>query len=123
MEYHLNRDPMHEFFTLTCQSIKLNSPHLNMIAMIDTMALYQNAQKEEVPFFKWANYIEESINKEFFKTMLKNQSVAQKKKKKTNTGTNAKSVPSGTQKDNPYVVNDDEQDMFFESGLTMEKIE
>ena len=37
MEYMLNRDPMQEFFTLTCQSIKLNSPHMNAIATISTI--------------------------------------------------------------------------------------
>lgn len=36
-EYLMNRDPMQEFFTLTCQSIKLNSPHMNTICSIDTM--------------------------------------------------------------------------------------
>lgn len=43
MEYMLNRDPMEEFFALTCQSIKLNSPHINTIATIDTKELYLKA--------------------------------------------------------------------------------
>lgn len=36
IDYMMNRDPMQEFFTLTCQSIKLNSPHMNTICTIDT---------------------------------------------------------------------------------------
>lgn len=36
LDYMLNRDPLQEFFTLTCQSIKLNSPHMNTICHIDT---------------------------------------------------------------------------------------
>lgn len=35
-EYLMKRDPMQEFFALTCQSIKLNSPHMNTICTIDT---------------------------------------------------------------------------------------
>ena len=37
MQYMMNRDPMQEFFTLTCQSIKLNSPHMNAICTIGTV--------------------------------------------------------------------------------------
>ena len=37
IDYLINRDPMQEFFALTCQSIKLNSPHMNTICTIDTM--------------------------------------------------------------------------------------
>lgn len=31
-EYLKKRDPIREFFTLTCQSVKMNSPHMNLIA-------------------------------------------------------------------------------------------
>ena len=37
MEYLTKRDPMQEFFALTCQSVKLNSPHMNAVCTIDTM--------------------------------------------------------------------------------------
>jgi len=40
LDYLINRDPMQEFFSLTCQSIKLNSPHMNTICTIDTQSLY-----------------------------------------------------------------------------------
>ena len=69
-----------------------------------------------MPFFKWATFIEDSINKEFFKTVLKNSGAAKKKKKPANTSTPG----TGTQKDNPYIQKDDDMDMFFESGLTFE---
>jgi len=36
IDYLLNRDPMQEFFSLTCQAIKLTSPHMNTICTIDT---------------------------------------------------------------------------------------
>lgn len=40
-ESMLKRDPLYEFFNLTCQSIKLNSPHINTICHIDTTYLYK----------------------------------------------------------------------------------
>ena len=72
MEYLLNRDPMQEFFSLTCQSIKLNSPHINTICTIDTMQLYNKAQKMNIPFFKWQTWIEDFLNKEFLRVVLRN---------------------------------------------------
>ena len=62
---------MQEFFTLTCQSIKLNSPHMNTICTIDTMQLYKRAQKLNIPFFKWQGWIEDFLNKEFLRQALK----------------------------------------------------
>lgn len=35
LNYLLNRDPMKEFFHLTLQSIRMNSPHMNQILNID----------------------------------------------------------------------------------------
>lgn len=70
MEYMMNRDPMQEFFALTCQSIKLNSPHINTIATIDTNQLYQKATKLNVPFFQWSTWIESYLNKEFMRLVL-----------------------------------------------------
>jgi hypothetical protein len=48
----MNRDPLKEFFTLTLQSVKLNSPHMNVICMINKDTLYEKALKENIPFFK-----------------------------------------------------------------------
>lgn len=70
MEYLTKRDPMQEFFTLTCQSVKLNSPHMNAVCTIDTMQLYKRATKLNIPFFKWQSWIEDSINKEFLRIVL-----------------------------------------------------
>ena len=42
-EYLKNRDPMREFFALTFQSVKLNSPHLSLIAEIKEQDLYNKA--------------------------------------------------------------------------------
>lgn len=64
MEYFKKRDPMKEFFTLTCQSVKLNSPHLNMILNIKSDPLYEMALTESVPFFKWYSWLESTIQRE-----------------------------------------------------------
>jgi hypothetical protein len=58
---------MQEFFTLSCQAIKLNSPHMNTICTIDAMSLYQKALKMAVPFYKWPNWIENHLNKEYMR--------------------------------------------------------
>ena len=48
-EYLKSRDPMREFFALTLKSIKLNSPHLSLIAEIKEQDLYDKAKN--VPFY------------------------------------------------------------------------
>ena len=53
-DYQKNRDPIKEFFQLTCQSIKINSPHMHLIATINTDKLYEKAIMETVPYFKYA---------------------------------------------------------------------
>lgn len=56
-DYLLKRDPLYEFFNLTCQSIILNSPHINHICHIDASQLFKKATIDEVPFNKWATWI------------------------------------------------------------------
>ena len=68
--YLLSRDPLLEFFNLTCQSIKLNSPHINTICDVDCNLLYKKACKDNIPFFKWADWIENFLNQEFLKAIL-----------------------------------------------------
>ena len=75
LEYLMNRDPMQEFFTLTCQSIKLNSPHMNTICTIDTIKLYKQANQLGIPFFKWQSWIENFLNQEFLRTALRRRSL------------------------------------------------
>ena len=62
--YLKNRDPIKEFFVLTCQSVKLSSPHLNLIAHINTDKLYLKALTDAVPYFKYWSWIESTIQKE-----------------------------------------------------------
>ena len=43
INYLIKRDPMKEFFNLTCQSVKLNSPNINSICHVETNNLYKKA--------------------------------------------------------------------------------
>ena len=71
-DYLANRDPMQEFFQLTCKSIILNSPHMNTICTVSQDQLYRRAIKEDVPFFKWATWIDDYLNKEFLRLIIRN---------------------------------------------------
>ena len=35
INYMRTRDPMKEFFALTCKSVKLNSPHIDLVTEVD----------------------------------------------------------------------------------------
>ena len=59
--YMKNRDPIKEFFQLTCQSVKINSPHMHLIATINTNKLYDKAITDLVPYFKFYPWIETTI--------------------------------------------------------------
>ena len=67
----MKRDPMEEFFELTCKSIILNSPHMNAICTVNTKEMYKKALQTSLPFFKWGGWIEETVNKEFLRTVLR----------------------------------------------------
>ena len=67
----MNRDPMKEFFTLTCQAVKINSPQMNAICTIDTNALYDKVNQQGIPFFKWSSWIDDYINKEFLRMVIR----------------------------------------------------
>jgi len=64
LDYMASRDPLKEFFALTCQSVKLNSPHMNIICTINQNSLYERATSENIPFFKWHKWIDDTLNKE-----------------------------------------------------------
>ena len=70
-DYQKNRDPIKEFFTLTCQSVKLNSPHMNLIAMINTDQLYNKSLEAAIPYFKFASWIESTVQKEVIAQLFK----------------------------------------------------
>jgi len=42
--------------------VKINSPHMGLIADMKEDLLYDKAQKEQVPFFQWFKWLETTIN-------------------------------------------------------------
>lgn len=72
-EYYAQRDPMKEFFILACQSVKINSPHMNIICTINQNTLYEKAIAEGIPFFKWYSWIENTINKEVLQIIFRDK--------------------------------------------------
>ena len=72
-DYQKSRDPIKEFFTLTCQSVKINSPHMNLIALINSELLYAKALTEQVPYFKFASWIESTVQKEVIAQLFKSK--------------------------------------------------
>eukprot|EP00347_Sterkiella_histriomuscorum_P012475 403368435 len=66
-----SRDVIREFFALTCQSVKLNSPHLNLICNTKTDELYNKAQSLNIPFYQWNNWLESYLHKEVLQSIFK----------------------------------------------------
>jgi hypothetical protein len=67
----LNRDPMKEFFHLTLQSIRMNSPHMNTILNIDGDKFYQRLLELMIPFNQWGKWVEDQLNRLILSRMLK----------------------------------------------------
>jgi hypothetical protein len=64
------RDPVEEFFTLTVQSVKLNSPYIDKVARVSTIDLYKKAQQEQVPFNKWYLWIESQFTSAYINDLF-----------------------------------------------------
>jgi len=86
------RDPMYEFFKLTCTSVKILSPHMNIICQINEDKLYKKAQDDNVEFFRWHSWIELMLSKEVLNQIftskqksLPDNLIIEDKKKKTLT--------------------------------------
>jgi hypothetical protein len=59
------RDPIEEYFILTAQAVKMNSPHMDRIGILPPSFLYHRAKEEQVPFHKWHIWIENQLNFEY----------------------------------------------------------
>ena len=47
---------------------------MNAVCTLDALQLYNKVTKLEIPFFKWSSWIEETINKEFLRVVLRRPS-------------------------------------------------
>jgi hypothetical protein len=71
LSYMLNRDPLKEFFHLTLQSVKMNSPHMNQILNMNGDMFYKKAIDDSVPFNQWGTWIEDQLNRIVLSKILK----------------------------------------------------
>lgn len=71
LNYLLNRDPMKEFFHLTLQSIRMNSPHMNQILNVDCDLFYSKVLELQIPFNKWTQWLEDQLNRIILSRMMK----------------------------------------------------
>jgi len=80
---------MKEFFTLTCQSVKIMSPHMNIICTLSVDALYQKALSENIPFFNYWKWIESTIQKEVFSQLCRGKNAEEVQKIRAKEGSRA----------------------------------
>jgi len=59
--------------------VKINSPHMNLIALINSEMLYARALSEQVPYFKFASWIESTVQKEVIAQLFKSKKGAKSK--------------------------------------------
>lgn len=57
------RDPIKDFFTLTCEAAKLNSDKRDYLGSIPVEILYSKVFEECVPFNKWHDYVQDFLHK------------------------------------------------------------
>lgn len=81
LKYLMSRDPMKEFFVLTAQAVKLNSPYMDTILTLHINEMYGQVVRSNTPFFKWSQWIEDYLHRtilskiyaEAFETQNKNE--------------------------------------------------
>ena len=56
-------DPMMVFFTLTAQSVKINSPYMDAVLDYKVEKLYLRACEKGIPFYSWYSWIEDQLNR------------------------------------------------------------
>ena len=65
------KSPPEEYFALSVQAVKMNSPHMDNIINASASQLYQKAIKMGIPFHKWHVWIESQLNSIYVQTIYK----------------------------------------------------
>jgi len=81
--YLKSRDPMKEFFILTAQAVKLNSPYMNTILSLHINQLYDQVNKSNTPFYKWSQWIEDYLHRTII-SRIYSEAFQNKESRKTN---------------------------------------
>lgn len=65
------KKPPEEYFLLTVQAVKMNSPHMESVYSVSSQELYDNAIKQGIPFHKWHIWIESQLNLAYVQSLYK----------------------------------------------------
>ena len=68
------KGPPEEYFALSVQAVKMNSPHMDNIIHASASELYEKAIKKGIPFHKWHVWIESQLNSIYVQTIYKKSS-------------------------------------------------
>lgn len=72
------KDPIEEYFILSTQSVKMNSPYMDTVCSISTQNLYKKVKMLDIPFHKWHEWITKELNAAYIQMLyqkdLKEQS-------------------------------------------------
>ena len=63
LAYLKDRNPMKEFFVLTAQAVKLNSPYMETILNLHINEMYEQVLNSSTPFYKWSGWIEDYLHR------------------------------------------------------------
>lgn len=98
LKYYRNRDPMKEFFVLTAQSVKLNSPYMDIILNLHINQMYEKVVKSSTPFYKWSQWIEDYLHRTILSKIYTEAFLNQSSKKSTSKPVSAAKVAEGIPK-------------------------
>lgn len=65
------KKPPEEYFALSVQAVKMNSPHMDNIIRVNPNELYDKAIKAGIPFHKWYTWIESQLNSIYVQALYK----------------------------------------------------
>lgn len=68
---NIRKPPPEEYFLLTVQVVKMNSPYADKGLNVNTQELYNNATEEGIPFHKWHVWIESQFNQNYVQGLYK----------------------------------------------------
>ncbi|CAG9311262.1 unnamed protein product [Blepharisma stoltei] len=72
------KDPAEEYFLLTTQTVKMNSPYMETICIIPAQTLYQKAIRDNIPFHKWHVWVESELNSAYIQSLYNTDTISSK---------------------------------------------
>lgn len=75
---NIRKNPSEEYFFLTTQAIKLNSPYMDIICLESPIALFNQAINSNIPFHKWYEWIEKKLTAKYLESLYKKPEIKNK---------------------------------------------